>query len=268
MDDSKSPLVWLFLILGLVLIGLGFFWDRSGTKTLSPALTVASIEKLGGDAFVYRNGSLNRMPFQRKQTLGHLDSVETGDLGEVLASFDSGARIRIKEHSLITFERAQDPEGFHVVALLKRGELSVESPGAEGQLFIGKNGDRIAASDYQSSPLAMAPVLEAEPAPAPTTQIPEDTGLQEKEIQEVMGSHRTSFLKCYTQLLQKDPSAKGQASLTFTIENNGTISATEVTSSSFQNEDFKKCLTEIMKKITFRAFKGPGISTLFPLNFE
>jgi hypothetical protein len=116
--------------------------------------------------------------------------------------------------------------------------------------------------------LARAQVTEAEPSPGWTSPVPEGTGLTEKEIQETMNSHRTSFLKCYSGLLQKDAQAKGEATLTFTVENSGKLSAVEVTSSNLQQDDFKKCLIEVMNRVEFRPFDGSPISTLFPLKFE
>jgi hypothetical protein len=266
METPKSPWIWGFLLLGVFLIGLSLYFGQRTTERLNPVLILARAEKLTGQATIVRNGGLQKENLERRTPLGHLDSVETGDLGEVRLDFESAYRVRLKEQSLATLERVEDQDGFHVVLILKRGNIEIENFGREGDLFIAKNGERISASDYQQSPLAQVPTSDNSAAATPTPM--PDRSLTEKEIQEVMASHRTSFLKCYTQLLQKNPAAKGEATLTFTVENNGKVSAAEVTSATLQQADFKKCLIEVMNRVEFRSYEGPPVSTLFPLKFE
>lgn len=268
MESRKNLLIWGFLAVGILLIGLSFYLSRTNSTPLSPTLTLARAEPLTGEAAVFRNGMAVKEPLKRKISLGHFDSIETRDLGEVRLDFESAYRVRVKEHSLVTLERVEDQDGFHTVLILKRGQIQIENYGREGDLFIAKNGERISATDYQESPLSRAPVTEAEPSPGWTSPVKEGTGLTEREIQETMNSHRTSFLKCYSGLLQKDAQAKGEATLTFTVENSGKLSAVEVTSSNLQQDDFKKCLIEVMNRVEFRPFEGSPISTLFPLKFE
>jgi hypothetical protein len=267
-ESRKNLLVWGSLVVGVVLILFSFYLGRTVSVPLSPTLTLARAEPLTGEASVLRHGMTAKETLKRKISLGHFDSIETRDLGEVRLDFETAYRVRVKEHSLITLERVEDQDGFHTVLILKRGQIQVENYGREGDLFIAKNGERISATDYQESPLAQAQVTEAEPSSEWTSPAPEGTGLTEKEVQETMTSHRTSFLKCYSGLLQKDAQAKGQATLTFTVENSGKLKSVEVTSSDFQQEDFKKCLIEVMNRVEFRPFDGSPISTLFPLKFE
>jgi hypothetical protein len=84
----------------------------------------------------------------------------------------------------------------------------------------------------------------------------------------ILNNHRNYFFKCYTQLLQKQTEAKGEVFLNFTIENSGKISSCEVNSQQMKDESFHRCLKEVMMRIEFMPFKGPAISTLFPLKFE
>ena len=268
MESPKSPWIWGFLLLGVFFIGLSLYFGQKTNLRVSPAITLARAEKLTGEAHLLRSGGQQKNSLEHRTALGPLDSVETGDLGEVRLDFESAFRIRLKEHSLVTLERVEDQDGFHVVLIIKRGSIQIENFGREGDLFIAKNGERISATDYQESPLAMAPVTGAMAVPIAKPESASQTSISEQEIQDVMASHRTSFLKCYTQLLQKDPNAKGEVSLTFTVENNGKMSGTEVSSPTLNQPDFKKCLIEVMNRVEFRIFEGAPVSTLFPLKFE
>ena len=268
MESPKSLWIWGFLLLGFACISFSLYYSQKTHPTLSPTVTLAWAERSTGSASVLRNGLVQKENLNRKMAIGHLDSVETGELGEVTLDFESSDRIRLKEHTLITLERFEDAEGFHSTLVLKRGHIQIENVGREGELFIAKNGERIAASKYQDSPLAQAPVQEAESNDIPAVPVPDGASLNEKEIQDVMGARRSSFMKCYTQLLQKDARAKGEVSLAFTVENSGKIGSVEMTSPNLQQEDFKKCLIDVVSRIEFPPFKGAPVSTLFPLKFE
>lgn len=265
---EKNQLVLGFLFLGLVLVGLSTYFSFFASEDVIQEIRLARIERETGRVFVLRSGYTQKEKVDRKESLYNLDSVETLESGEAILSFDSAYRIHISNNTLVTLEKIDDQEAFHILLIVKRGEIRVENFGREGELFIAKNGERISATDYNGSQLARVPVEPPQPNQAFSNPIPADQGLAEEEITTVMNNHRTSFFKCYTQLLQQDPTAKGRVSLNFTIENNGKLSVSEVTASELNNEDFKKCLLQVLRRIEFRSFEGPPISTLFPLKFE
>jgi hypothetical protein len=267
-ETPKNPWIWGFLIVGLICIGLSLFLTTNPNEHLATTPPLAKAQRITGDATITRHGSLKREKLEGHPTLSHLDSVETGDLGEVRLDFESAFRVLLKESTLVTLERIEDQKGFHVVLIVKRGSIQVENLGHEGDLFIAKNGERISANQYHESPLSKVAVENPQTALATTTASVAGATLSEQEIQDVMGSHRTSFLKCYSQLLQKDPNAKGDATLTFTVENNGKVNGVEITSNTLKQDDFKKCLSEVMNRVEFRSFQGPPVSSLFPLKFE
>lgn len=268
MPENKNPLVFGFLLLGLILVGLSTYFSFFSSKTIEKEIHLARIDRESGKVYALRSGYTQKELIDKKVRLYNLDSVETMEIGEAVIAFESAYRVRLFNNTLVTLERVDDPQGFHVVLIIKRGEIRVENFGREGELFIAKNGDRVSATDYNGSPLAQATVNPPVPNEAFSNPAPAEQGLSEEEINTVMNNHRTSFFKCYTQLLQKEPSAKGNVSLSFTIENNGKLSVAEVTASQLSNEEFKKCLLEVLRRIEFRSYKGPVISTLFPLKFE
>ncbi len=268
MPKDKSQLVIGFLLLGLVLVGLSTYFSYFAPKSNPTEILLARVERETGKAFIYRSGYTQRENVDRRTDLFNLDSVETQETGEAIIAFESNHKLRLSPNTLVTLERSDDPQNLAVTAIIKRGEVHVDNVGREGELFVTKNGQRIAAADYNNSALASAAVEKPVPNEAFSSPVPENQGLSEEEINNVMNNNRASFFKCYTQLLQKEPSAKGNVSLSFTIENNGKLSVAEVTASQLQNVEFKKCLLEVLRRIEFRSFQGPQISTLFPLKFE
>lgn len=268
MPENKNQLVFGFLFLGLLLVGLSTYFSFFSNRKPERDIRLAQIERETGKVFALRSGYTQKENVTQRTPLYNLDSVETMETGEAIVAFESAFRVRLFNNTLVTLERSDDPQEIRVILIVKRGEVRVETVGRDQELFIAKNGERISASVYNNSQLARVPVQPPQPNEAFSNPIPSNQGLSEEEINTVMSNHRSSFFKCYTQLLQKEPSAKGNVSLSFTIENNGKLSVAEVTASQMQNEEFKKCLLEVLRRIEFRSFQGPSISTLFPLKFE
>ncbi len=268
MSENKNQLVIGFLLLGLVLIGLSTYFSYFAPKDIPTELRLARVDRESGKASVYRNGYTQRENIDRKIDLYNLDSVETQETGEAILSFESTHKVRLSPNTLVTLEKSDDTQNPHVTLIVKRGDVHIDAEGREGELFIAKNGQRISASEYNNSQLSQSPVQPPQPNEAFSNPIPENQGLSEDEINTVMNNNRSQFFKCYTQLLQTEPTAKGNVSLSFTIENNGKLSVAEVTASELKDETFKKCLLEVLRRIEFRSFQGPQISTLFPLKFE
>ena len=260
---SKNRDIFLFLLAGLCLVGLSAYFGFFKKPTNAPAPKIGTVYIETGKATIYRGGSTKKENLTKRALIYNLDSIETHDSSEASIDFESAFRIRILAGSLVTFEKVADET---VVLIIKRGDVRVDNVGRENVLFIAKNGERISAQNYTGSPLAESPVEN----PVTTTTINAEQDLSNAEIEQVMNSNKNNFFKCYTQLLQKAPGSKGEVTLSFTIENNGKISITEITAMSlnFGNDDFKKCLIEVLKRIEFKKFRGPQIAAFFPLRFE
>jgi hypothetical protein len=82
-----------------------------------------------------------------------------------------------------------------------------------------------------------------------------------------MGNHKNSFFKCYSRLLQKQNTAKGDVTLIFLIDNLGQISDLTI-QTQLTDEDFKRCVRDVVGRIEFRPFDGPQISAFFPMKFD
>ncbi len=268
MPEQKNQLVYGFLLLGLLLVAFSLYSTWSGPKPPIKDVRLAKVERQTGQTFVLHSGYTQKEIVQKKADLSHLDSVETMETGEALIGFESAFRVRLFNNTFVTLEKIEDQRGYHVVLILKRGEIKIENFGRDGELFIAKNGERISAVDYNGSNLSQSTL---EPVPTNlAANIPTNStqGLTEEEINRVITNHRTSFFKCYTQLLQKEPTSKGDVALSFTIENNGKLSVADINATQLKNSDFKKCLLEVLRRVEFRPFQGPAVSALFPLKFE
>ncbi|PIS11948.1 MAG: energy transducer TonB [Bdellovibrio sp. CG10_big_fil_rev_8_21_14_0_10_47_8] len=268
MPENKNQLVIGFLVLGLALVGLSTYFSFFAPRKTYQEIPLAKVQRETGKVYAVRAGYTQKELVETRTTLVSLDSVETQDIGEALILFENSYQIRVFNNAMVTLEKVEDQQDFHVVLIIKRGDIKVESFGRDGDLFIAKNGERISAAQYNSSQLAHAAVVPPVPVDNFSNPAPANEGLAEDEISTTMNEHRSSFFKCYTQLLQKDPTAKGQVSLSFTVENNGKLSVAEVTASDIKQDEFRQCLVEVLRRIEFRSFRGPPISTLFPLKFE
>jgi hypothetical protein len=262
---SKQRLIAGFLGLGTMLLLLSLFFAVNTQKTWdTQSLRLARAERETGRIYLLRNGMVQKEEVEVQAAIYNLDSIETNDTGEVSLFFEGAVRIQVLNNALVTLESDAQGSQNRTVLYLKRGEIKVETDGPTPQVVIAKNGQRIMASEYQESDLAHSKTQENQAE----AQGVKSVGLTEQEIASGISLHRSSFFKCYTQLLQKNPTAKGEVSLSFTIENSGKLSVSDVTSNQLNFDDFKHCLTEVLRRVDFRPFSGPPISTLFPLKFE
>lgn len=270
MADQKNQLVAGFLVAGAILVGLSVYFSFFSKDTDAIGSRIARVETQTGKVYLLHAGFTQKELVETRANVMSLDSIETLDTGEALISFESAYRVRVYNNALVTIEKVQEEKNFHSILIVKRGDIKIENYGRDGELFIAKNGERIAAADYNSSLLAQAVVQN--PVTGETLAAEGIQGLTADEISVTISNHRGSFFKCYTQLLQKDPSIKGTVSLSFTIETTGKQSVSDVTTTELAGKsldaDFKKCLLEVMKRIEFRPFQGAPISTIFPLKFE
>lgn len=270
----------LHLVLGFLVAGVFFLFGSiflSLNSTNKSQTVVGRIERETGKVTVLKNSLRQKTVVEKSLPLENLTIVETDDTGEALVSFENLYRIRIFENSAVGVEQ----RNLSIHLILQRGNLRIENFGEENQLFVLKSGQKFTASDFnsldQQSFANESRDSKSTQNQFSNTQIQSNDlfqsdstpqGLTDDEISAELNSHKNYFFKCYTQLLQKQLDAKGDVMLNFTIENNGKISTSEVTSNQIQNPIFFKCLKEAIQRIEFKSFSGPSISTFFPLKFE
>lgn len=262
LESNKTKWFAGLLIAGGLCLAIALYFILKPAALPPEQLKLGQADLISGKAYLLRYGLEQRQSFESRTLLFSLDSVETMDLAEVVLSFDSGYRIKLYENTLVTLEKQQEK----ILLIIKRGDLKVEKFGREADLQIAKNGERIDASDYNSSPLAIIP------ATPPTTTLPElkesNTAPSEQEIIAILSVQKNYFYKCYTQLLQKNSQAKGEVGISFILHKTGKISGAIVARSQIEDATFKSCLLGVLNRVEFREFLGQDISAYFPLRFE
>jgi hypothetical protein len=253
---------------GLFFMGLSWFISARLENQSSGLKVLARIVYNSGEVFVLHKNMTEKVTLKRSAPLYYLDTVETGPNGDATFDLDSGYRLRVLDNTLITL----DQEGEKAILILKRGDVQVEALGRDNSVLISRNGRRMTLSEYESLLRKenvqagfpeMAPVVaDAGPTPSPSDSLSSDY------IQETLKRQIPAFDKCYKQLLQRTPGVVGQVVMTFTIEKSGKIISTEATASTVSNPDFKRCLSEALRRIEFKAFRGDPITSTFPLSFE
>jgi hypothetical protein len=261
-----------WFIPSLVFAGLFFvalsWWMSSRLETNAPGLrALARITYNSGEVFILHQSMTEKEPLTKGKTLYYLDTIETGPNGDATLEVDSN-RIRILDNSLITLD--QDNE--KTVLILKRGDIQFESFGSNHNLVLSKNGQRMSPNEYVSI-LKRDGLQGAFPDLAP--QVEESTSsagsaesLSSEYIQDTLKRQIPAFDKCYKQLLRRTPGVVGQVVLTFTIERGGKISNSDTSTSTISDNDFKRCLTEVVRRVEFKSFAGDPITSTFPMSFE
>lgn len=92
--------------------------------------------------------------------------------------------------------------------------------------------------------------------------------LDQKQILQIIEKQRASFNRCYAQLLQEEPDAKGDVIVSLGIDPIGKIKEPKITSNFTSDQTFKSCLLEVIKRMDFPPHSHDMITTSFPLKFE
>lgn len=255
------------VVFGLMALGLSFWVQYRQQKKTAQQFRVAQVEHVTGNVWILSSGFEKKRKVDRMSALMPGETLETEDTGEARILFDNTATVRVFPESMILVERNDLSDNIQDTLIVQRGDIRVEEPGRPGEFYISKNGTRVAAADYHKLALANEPIAKPVPSVDPNSTEAEG-GLSEDEIVGILRAQRGNFMKCYTTLLQKQPDAKGDLSLNFTIENTGKVGLIEVASANLKDEDLKKCVTAVLARVQFRAFSGTPISTFFPLTLE
>ncbi|MFS4460888.1 AgmX/PglI C-terminal domain-containing protein [Bdellovibrio sp. HCB2-146] len=266
---AKNNKIILSLIgIGLLSLALSLFISTQTEKQTPGLQSIARAQLNLGKVFVLRKNLTKKELLTRRTSIFPQDSVETGVDGDATLEFDSGDRLHLQENTLVTLDNEND----RIVVIVKRGDLQMENQGREGFVFISRDGKRWSPAEYEASKKQVSDSL-PDVAPATGETQPQATstigsGLSPEFIQDVLRTHRPSFFRCYTQLLQKTPGVVGTVSISFTIERTGKVSQADISSTTFADTSFKKCLIEAVRRVEFKSFDGAPIATTFPIRFE
>lgn len=272
-SDHRTILVLVGSGLLILLLGLIFFREPSRSSSfLNRKEPLGWAEPISGNTYLLEKGQMVRRNLESRTALHHLESIETQELSEAQIELNDGTTLQVNENSMVAVEQVKESRGTYTLITLLKGEIKVLSSSQESPTWISKNGKRVLAAEYEKSELSQAPLR-----PLRINSIPEQQEANaqsetqpptEIEISEALQRNRNSFFKCYAQLLQKEPEAKGELTLNFTLETSGNVKNAEVSSQLLADKSFHDCLVTVLKRIEFRSFSGAPVSTIFPMKFE
>lgn len=258
-----------WLVPGLAFIGLALIvfsiWSPQGKSwsLTGHSSNIAKIIEVRGTPAVHSSDSPVATTLQKDTSLKALDTVTTDDNSEAVIEFSNGGQLRILEKSEVLIDRLENSQP---LAVLRSGQLQIESFGKSPSFWVRDDGQLYSATDYALVDHKNAPQLSSAVADAAQNNNKEQ--ISQVEIESTLNAKKSDFFKCYGQLIQKTPQASGQVLLSFTISKNGNTSKIEVAKSDLNEESFKTCLTEVVARTRFRSFTGSPVTTVFPLRFE
>lgn len=268
----KNPLL-LCSIAGALLVILGLFGaraTRSGPAT--PAgRPLARVDVIHSPVELRRGLAADKV--SQRVSLHRMDTITTGEGAEAVISFENGEEIRLLANSRITI----DKEAGRPLIILKAGdflpEKILESDSTARVLRQGER-RRLADDHTRRQPTSTATAAtgakkeDNEPRIAARKNVSKVERLTAEYIQDVLKSNRGLFFKCYTHLLQKSPSSRGDATIALTIDSTGRIKNAEIASSQIPDPEFRDCLSTAAKRVEFKTFAGDPVQAIFPLRFE
>lgn len=257
----------LLVVAGLFFMSLSWLMSSRLENQSSGLKVLARIVYNSGEVYVLHKNMTTKETLTKSASLYYLDTVETGPNGDATFEMDGGYRLRVLDNALITL----DQEGEKAILILKRGDVQVEALGRDNSVMVSKNGQRMTLGEYESllrKENAQNGFPEVAPVVAETPQTPASDSLTSEYIQDTLKRQIPAFDKCYKQLLQRTPGVVGQVVMTFTIERTGKIISSDATTSTINNAEFKHCLSEALRRVEFKSFRGDPITSTFPLGFE
>jgi hypothetical protein len=259
------PYFFLFLGCTLTVASLVMSWQKKLISKNEDKVSFAQVQTAFGEVYVDQSNE----PLKKTMPLRSLSRIETKADSEATLSFSQGEQVRLLENSVVLIDR----EGAKPIVIIQRGQIW--SPG-KSSLMVAKDGLRQDINAY----------MKAQQTPANSNSLLKemsqtkvdgvfvqnvsdlDLGLSETQIQQTLAQQRTSFLRCYGQYVQKNISQSGMANLAFTVSPAGHISQAHVVSTNLQDDSFKKCLVEVLRRTEFKSFAGEPMQIVFPLQFE
>lgn len=267
MNRKKAPTYLVITLAGLFLFALSMWRAFIPTPAASDAV-IAQAEVAFGQVFILSEG--RRIQLKTRADLRRMDEIVTENESEAILNLPGGAKVRVLQNSHL----ALDIDTPKTILIVKSGLVQDEvSDEALKTVIVSRDGRRRTLAEDQKGRIKMMGAIQAK-APTPrkseskAARLLKAQPLSVETIQATMRNQRNLFFKCYGQLLQRSPGAVGEASLAFTIEQTGNVSAAEVANTSLQDPQFKRCLTEAIKRVEFKSFSGAPVQALFPIRFE
>ena len=266
MQNQKSRFV--LLALGIVIVaGSILYMTNEKYLNRNKYASGALIQWESGDVVISRLGEKTRL--KSKYFLNSNDLIETNEIGEAIVTLQNSTKVRLYSNSVVVYEASKSQKEDRFLFTIKAGDIKLDYAGDDVQTSaVSKNGQKVVIEDYERSNLSREPAFPDPDLMKQRVQVASNAP-SEKEISDIFQKNRSAFFKCYGSLLQKKPKAKGEVSLSFIIQDSGKPQQLRMTSNTLmKDQEFNKCLTEVVGRMAFKPFQGSPISTIFPLKFE
>jgi hypothetical protein len=267
-ESRKLVLTFTLLLLGALLLGVAWWLMQVNKSPAQFGEKIGWVRNELGEVFVVRGNGQIRESVSTSTFILPWDSIETASQSEAELDFSHGEKIKLAPESLIIIEKwkkdiPQNAEGFLIN--LKKGSFKVMTAPKDSLFQVIANGTTSALSEFENFDLAKQA---STPQPMTGNLAETQTLLSDKEIESALGSQSASYRKCFHQLLQREPGARGNANISLIIDNSGKVTRPQVQSNDFKDTQFLSCLKEVTLRMKFRSFSGPVITTVFPISFE
>lgn len=254
---SRTPalLAGLFA-LGLLLIALGIFLGTDKNLTLNKSDLSMRVIPISGQVSVHNSaGKIQVLRTETQLTKAH--TFSTDSQGEAQIFLSDGSELLLKPESRVGIDLEENSLS------LKRGDLEVMSVQSKKKWTLSLTSKKFWLEDFSLGKLSSSEVLNA-------TSTPQAQNLAAKNIiLNAIQRQRSSFFKCYSQKLVREPeTSKVQALVGITIQPSGKITKMKVISITPQDSTFENCLLQVMERLQLPSFSGSTIETAVPFEFE
>lgn len=251
----------LSAIAGLALVTLALFSSKDSLFKSQEQKPVGQVAEVFGEALI-QNEDLKSEPLKEKTEIRAMDNISVAEDSEVVILLSPEDEVRLLANSEVSFNKTLTRTNL----VLKKGELQVLKSSEQSLTDVSRDGQLIPLTTYEA--WIAAQNIKRKIKKATAWDAGSEKELSPEDIRNTLEKHRNTFVKCYSQLLQKKPQVKGSISLSFRIERSGHVNQAQVSSAQLTDQNFKGCLLEALQRVEFKSFTGEPISTVFPLQFE
>lgn len=249
---------FLALIAGLILF---FFTDSLNFNSAHGPIS-GVIEMSSGDVL----GKGHTDSFYKPLSKGH----ELSPQYKILTSFDSSAVINygenftLKANSLVRLEQ----KGRHFSVHLISGNLSREKIGSTSFYVNGKS---VSSQDIETSgvtQLSQVPIDEVSVRAENPEQTPNATN--KKQIYQTFKLHQRFIEKCFIKHYSRKEgqTSSGKVWVRFTVTKKGSLEDPSIHKSDYSDQEFHRCLKEVVSRVQLKNYSGPSMQIKFPINIE
>jgi hypothetical protein len=234
------------------------------------------------------------------QAIGNFMTIRTAPEGNAELALYNRYVIRLEPDSEVIFEELSH-QLKQLVVTLRKGNFTILKEGSANTLLT-VNQDLIDVRSVEPSSslnIEVPPQIpetrqETTPQvqllqPTPEVKLPQNTpspqsaqtlpkklvpaesashSLSDTYINNVISAQKQFFLRCYAKLLQRKPSAQGDMTFSFVINQKGKVENIRLIKNSIRQKSVANCAKNVLKNTKFRPFDGKPISVTYPLAFK